>query len=239
MEDSIALLKKEFKRISEKGWIKSFYAGPGGGGLTFEKLLGKPIDQLDLPDYYGIEIKTHYYRGKYPITLFHASPDGPEPREIFRLTKKYGYPNCNVLSGSLTTLERRFIGRLYQYQLEVDCVRKRIYLCVYKKGVLIEKRSHWSFEWLKSRLYRKLKYLAFVELDYRKVNGEDYYKYNSIKFYELKSFDEFLLLIKNGDIEIKLNVDTFRSGKRLGQLHDHGSQFSLASQNLPKLFREI
>lgn len=244
MEENILKLTREFEKISRKGWVKSFYAGSGGGGLTFEKLLGKPIDKLDLPDYYGIEIKTHYYLGKYPITLFHASPNGPESQEIFRLAERYGYPNaiyrtCKNLFGSLTTLQRRFMGKFYQYQIVVDYIEKRIYLCVYLRNKLIEKRSYWTFEWLKTRLYRKLKYLAFIEVDYRRVNGEAYYRYNRIKFYELRGFNEFLSLIEKGDIELKINIDTFRSGSRVGQMHDHGTEFSLASRNLSKLFREI
>ena len=58
MDKSIALLQQKFKEIKQKGYIKSVRRGSTGIGATFESLLGKPEESFEIPDFYGIEIKT-------------------------------------------------------------------------------------------------------------------------------------------------------------------------------------
>ena len=49
----------EFERIKSFGYVPTVVDNSiNGGGLTFEKLLGKEIDNLYTPDYRGIELKT-------------------------------------------------------------------------------------------------------------------------------------------------------------------------------------
>ncbi len=80
----IKKLKKEFHTIKKMGWVKSVNEGKGSIGLTFENLLGKEKENFELPDYLGIELKTHQKYSKSYTTLFNATPDGRYLFEIKR-----------------------------------------------------------------------------------------------------------------------------------------------------------
>ena len=52
-KDEVQMLIKQIHLISWKWWIKSVNKGSGSIGYTFEMKLGKLLDSLSLPDYYG------------------------------------------------------------------------------------------------------------------------------------------------------------------------------------------
>ena len=51
MDKNFTILLEEFKRISNKGYIRSVTKSFGSIGLTFEKELNKSPDSKYLPDY--------------------------------------------------------------------------------------------------------------------------------------------------------------------------------------------
>ena len=73
MYKSIDELKTVFKTIKEKGWVKSICKGNNGVGLTLENLLGIDRNELEIPDYNGIELKTRRYSSTSYIILFSSS----------------------------------------------------------------------------------------------------------------------------------------------------------------------
>ena len=242
IDQNIIDLKNDFQRIKEKGWIKSLYKGTGGIGLTFEKMLNKEIENFEIPDYQGIEIKTHWSFSKSYTTLFNATPDGKELFEIKRLRNKYGYPdkdlkNYKVFYGFVNATEKNFIGIKHQYKLNVNKDEKRIYLNIYdKKGNLIDTDTYWSFDMLEEKLKRKLTTLAYVKALKRTKNKEEYFKYISITFYQLKSFETFINLIEDGTIIINFNVGIFKKGDKIGEIYDHGTGIRIDNKDLDKLF---
>ena len=85
INDDLKKLVNEFKRISNKKWIKNNYKSFGAVGNTFEKELGKNADSTYFPDYYGIEIKCTSKFSKYPLYLFTVAFDDPTFPEIERI----------------------------------------------------------------------------------------------------------------------------------------------------------
>ena len=57
-----------------------------------------------------------------------------------------------------------------------------------------------------------------------------------MKIYKLKDFETFIDLIENGIIRISLKIGVFRTGKKIGQIHDHGTSFCIEEDNLDKLY---
>ncbi len=51
MEKELLLLKQEFERIKNLGYVQSSRKGYSGIGKTFEDLIGKKEDTLETPDY--------------------------------------------------------------------------------------------------------------------------------------------------------------------------------------------
>ena len=245
MEKSINELKEKFLIIKENGWIESRGVGYNSVGITFEQLLGLSQNELEIADYNGIEIKTKRYSSKSYITLFSYTPEGKFYHEVERLKDTYGYPHkkfpqYKVLNNSVYANRKNKIGIKFYFKLYVDKVAKKIYLEIYDlSSKLLEKSVYWDFNTIKEKIYRKLKFLAFVKSYSKKINGIEYFKYHDLQIYLLKGFDEFVDLIEKGIIRInfKLNINT--SLNKLGKIHDHGTSFDILEEDLEKLYTRI
>ena len=241
MKNAIKDLRNLFYEVKAKGWIESDSNNLGSVGLTFEKMLGIQTNELEFPDFEGIEIKT---KRKYSVsytTLFCCTPTGPHFHEVERLKNLYGYPdsqlkNYNVLNTSIYAKYKNKVGTKYYFELKVDKKQQKIILLVFDyKKILIEDIVYWDFDILKEKLYRKLKYLAFVKADKISKENRNYFKYYLMKIYKLKDFDTFIKLVEEGIIRISLKIGVFRDGKKKGQIHDHGTSFCIKEDNLEKL----
>ena len=68
-------LKTKFEKIQNMGWIKSCCKGLGGIGNTLEELIGVNRNDFEIPDYFGIEIKTKRAYSISHTCLFSCVPD--------------------------------------------------------------------------------------------------------------------------------------------------------------------
>lgn len=237
-------LKTEMKKIQRLGWIPYNQNNYGSAGLKLEQLLKINPENFEIPDYKNIELKTKISKKENKISLFNATPDS-YLFEIKRLHHLYGYPdrknpNYNILNQEVYTNKLTKIKENTFFKIKVCRETKKIKLLVYNnKNILIDNQTSWSFDLLKIKLERKLKYLCYVELDKYYHKGINYVKYSNDHYYILKGFSEFINLIENGKIGITFKIGVFRTGKRVGQIHDHGTSFSIDKRNLNLLFEEI
>lgn len=245
LNTDIKKLYNLFNSIKRKGYIESKRKGSTGIGYTFETLIGKCEENFEIPDFENIEIKTSRRFGKGKISLFNATPDGRFLFPIKNLCEKYGYPDktfksVKILCGDVSAKELNNIGINFKYKIIVDRISQNIILQVYdSKNKLIDATVEWSFSMLKEKLNRKLKYLAIIKASNKIINNKEYFKYDNLKIYCLKDFDTFLNLVEEGIIIITFKVSVFKSGKRIGQIHDHGTSFSINEKNILKLYDEI
>lgn len=245
MTEELKNLKSEFLRIRSMGYVKSTRKGPTGIGKTFEDLLGKKEDRQSVPDYHGIELKTKRAYTKAYTTLFSATPEGKEEYQIKRLRDNYGTAlrsssKLKVLMCSVQANASTFVDNRYLFKLDVDREKERVYLMISNQNfTLIDKKSYWSFDLLKSRLERKMPYLALIKAWPNIINGEDYYKYYDIEFYKLKSFEEFLKLLESGTIRITFKVGLYKNGPYKNQINDKGTSFEIQDLDLYKLFDKL
>ncbi len=241
---AIKKLKLEFYKIQCKNWIPNQGSGLGSAGRTLEMLLNKDEDQLILPDYLGIELKTKLERSEPYIGLFSMAFDN-KPLEMKRLLKIGGYPDkqnpqFNVFHVSVSGNSRRKVGYRYSYQLKVDYLYQVVRLYIFNRyHQVIDWKMSWSFEQLKSRLEHKLNYLAFIPVKRWNLDGKIYYKYMRITFFKLKDFQTFLKLIEDGTIRVVFKLSYFKSGPHFGEFHDHGTSFEIKEEDLKKLFSVI
>ncbi len=245
MEKELLLLKQEFERIKNLGYVQSSRKGYSGIGKTFEDLIGKKEDTLETPDYNGIEIKTKRGYSKSYIHLFHATPKGKTDFEIKRLCHTYGYPDkvkkeCKVLAFSIQGNMPTFVANRFLFKLKVDYENKKIYLVICDKDMhFLEQSVYWEFDLIKEKLERKLKYLAFIKAWTKTQDQIDYYNYYAIQFYKLKSFDIFMHLMDQGIIRITFKIGIFREGPRTGEIHDRGTSFEIQEYDFTQLFTKI
>lgn len=232
--------------IEKKGWVKSVTKGNSGVGLTLEYLLGKEKENFELPDYKGIEIKTKYSEKETYITLFNATPDS-YLFETKRLVNNYGYPDkkmpeYNVLNVYATGNRKTKIPSNYYLKLNVDRKNKKVILNVYDKNKeLIDTNTAWSFEILKEKIERKLQLLAIVKAERKwdPITKDVFFKYNQVKFYQLKSFEAFIGLIEIGLIRVVFKIGVYKEGRKKGQIYDHGTGFTIQEFNIENLFKKI
>lgn len=234
-----------FTDIKNKGWIQVPTQNKISQGVFFEQLIQKPIENFEIPDFEGIEIKTHLEKSKSYITLFNASPEGDSFFEIERICNQYGYPHSifkhvKILQGDVKATKRANIGVHYQFRITVNYKKKKIILYIYdRNNKVVDQKSFWSFSLLEEKLYRKLRYLAVIDAKKKIINNQTYYRYDHITLYQLKSFEQFLKLIEDGTIIITFTVGVFLSGKRKGQMHNHGTAFRISKEHLEDLFNSV
>ena len=138
MKEQIDELSKKFYDIKAKGWIKSYRNDLGGIGHTFEKLIGIPSNELEIPDFNQIEIKTKTKYSNSYTTLFNCTPTGPHYHEVERLKDKYGYPDSKlkeykVLNTSIYSNRKNKVGINFFFELKVSKFKNKLYLFIYDK----------------------------------------------------------------------------------------------------------
>lgn len=244
MNKNLIELKKNFEKIHKMGFVKSMRKGTTGLGYTFECLLGKKEDQDITPDYKGIEIKCKLGYSKTDLNLFTSSPARDREIATNYIFQKYSYH----LYGN-ENLYRLFTRKIYygtkyelygySFKLKIDYINKKLLIQSFYNDIFCENVCYWNFDDLQNHLITKLNYLALV-VGYPTVkNGEKYYKYYTIKFYKLKSFEMFLKLIEKGDIYVLIYL---REGlNKLGdyKIINNGVSFRIKTSNLYKLFNNI
>lgn len=243
MEKEIRLFKEKFNNIRALGYVKAINNNNSGIGLTFEELLGKKADNFSLPDFQNVlEIKTKLAFSKKPIHLFKLTPEGTNFIETKSILEKYGYyqasnKNYKVFNGTISAKNIYKIGFYYYFSLSVNYKEEKVVLLVYDcNKKLIDNNVYWSFNKIENALIRKLKYLAIVYVWSTKKNGFNYYKYYRYDIYKYSNFYTFLNLLENGIINITFSIDIYKSNKRYGQIHDHGTSFNIDKNNIEKLF---
>ena len=243
MRNEIKEFKQLFNNIRALGYVKSINNSNSGIGLTFERLIGKEEDNFPLPDYKNtIEIKTKLAFSKKPIHLFKLSPEGKNFFETKYLLDKYGYfyKGSKTLNTTLYCNTKTQVGKNYYFSIKINYKEEKIELLIYNnRKEFIEQNAYWSFNKIENSLVRKLKYLAFIQVWSTTKNNIKYYKYYKYNLYEYSNFYTFLNLIEKGIISITLSIDVYKTEKRLGKIHDHGSTFDIKKEDLNLLFWEI
>lgn len=239
---SIKLLQRKFSEIRKMEYVKSVRCGSTGIGATFEALLGKEEDSLEIPDFNGIEIKTRRGYSKSLINLFTAVPTGSTFYEVKRLRDTYGYPDVydkslKKLNTMAEVTELIRVGVFYYFGLRVDRGLERLILCVYDINKnLIDESTYWDFDILEEKLLRKLSVLALVKAWPNRIAGVDYFKYYKMNIYLLKGFYSFLKALEDGFVKVKFTIGNYYDERRYGMVHSHGVSFSIAEDDLDKVF---
>ena len=231
------------KLVINNHWVEGKGKGNNNVGITFESLLNKEVENFELPDYKGIEIKTKYSKKECYISLFNCTPDS-YLFEIKRLHLLYGYPDkefpqFNIFNISIYGNRKIRLNNTF-FKLYVDRINQKVFLRIYDtNNKIIDELTSWSFEILNEKLQRKLKYLALIQAEKKYINNKIYFKYNNIDFYSLISFDKFLWLIEMGMIRVTFRIGIYKSKDKLGKMYDHGTCFNIEQENIDRLFNKI
>lgn len=212
MNENYEELKELFNKIKRNGWIKAHRTGNTGIGKTFEDLLDKKEDNLSLPDFKDIEIKSQRNATNSMITLFTKSPDYPVCVNTF-LRENFGsisseYDNMKILHTTINTKDFNTHLSGNNFKILVDRNLKRLVLQVQNNNTkqIIYENAYWSFENLQKCLEHKLKYVAIVGADEKFEGSNNYFKFTDIMLITGLTLDKFLEALENGDILVDIRI---------------------------------
>lgn len=232
-----------FHTIKKLGYVKSHRRNNTGIGKTFEDYIGVVENNIDKPDLFGFEIKSHREIAQSYVTLFTKSPSFPKGANAY-LKEKFGMPydenpELKKLHTSMFANKANSYAGKYAFQLINDADDKCIYIAVFsvRTKKLINSTCGYTYDDLKKVLKKKLKNLFYVTAETKKdKSGSEYFYFNKADIYEKPSFEKFLNLIDKGLIMYDIRIGSYQSGKNYGKAHDHGSGFRIQEKNLNKLY---
>ena len=227
--------------INQKKWYKIDNTNYNSAGLLLERILGIEKNDLPIPDYGDTELKTKFNDSLYDMTLFHAAPDS-YLFEIKRIYNTYGYPSPSnnddrVFLSSFSCTKITQLGINIAAKLFIDWESQKLVLKFYNFSTnTIDDKVSWSFEMLKQKLELKLKKLCYVYVERKYIDKKMYCKFYKYIMYEYKGFESFFKSLQYGHICVKFCINTFKSGKKIGQMHDHGTCFDIGYENLCDIY---
>lgn len=219
-------IKKVLKKVSNKRWIKATRMGDTGIGETLERELELKENNISLPDFGIMELKSQRANTKSMITLFTKKPEGITNKEI---RKKFGYkdkefPKIKCLRQTIDGGKKNRRGFWYK----ID--KKNNQMLIKKNRLTI---GYYSLAFLEQKAEEKIgDGLIFVLADTKKENGKEFFHYK--KAYLLKDIDP-LKFLSYSKYDIRLGV--YKTGLKKGLPHDHGSAFRLFQKSFSEIFK--
>lgn len=227
-------VKVELKKIFSMGWIKSLRSNNTGIGYTLESLLGIPENNWEDADlqFQGkyFELKSQRETCASLITLFTKEPIKGALQDV-DMMRKYGYIDSSGRQALKVTLSTKtYVPQ--GLKLEVDEINKRINIIHQNDGIL------WYYELdnLMEKLKQKLAAnLILVSADSKKEGKNEYFHYKMAYIMDGLSEDNFLDLIKNGNIVIDFRMHI----KDNGTSRNHGTAIRTMESYITSLFKNI
>lgn len=235
---------ERFRQVKRLGFVKSNRKNNTGIGKTFEDCIGVVENNLDEPDLFGYEIKSHREDAASYITLFTKCPDFPRKANC-RLKEKYGVAveeneKLKKLHTSMFATKYNTFCDRYSFRLINDKEREVLRIGVYDLGgkTLLDDSVGYTYKCIERVLKKKLKDLFYVSAERKHEGGDEYFFFNKAEIYSDPSVDRFLELLDKGLIMYDIRIGSYRSGKNYGKTHDHGSGFRILGPNLRLLYEE-
>lgn len=235
------LIITRFQQVKALGWVKSNRRNNTGIGKTFEDYVGVVENNINKPDLYGYEIKSHRNESSSYVTLFTKSPTYPKGANSI-LRDNYGSKykdkplkklHTSMFANSYNSYESRL-----SFKMINDSKEEKIYIGIYnfEDKQLIDKTIYYSYEDLRNILEQKLNDLLYVLAERRYENNIEYFNFYKAEIYSEPSFERFLSMLDNGEIMFDIRIGSYSSGKNYGKAHDHGSGFRIKEENIINLY---
>ena len=233
----------KFRAVKKLGFVKSRRRNNTGIGKTFEDYVGVVENNIDKPDLFGFEIKSHREIAQSYITLFTKSPSFPKGANSY-LKEKFGTPyednpNLKKLHTSMFANKSNSYGGKYAFQLINDKKKRSVFIAVFslKTKKIVDCSCGYTYDDLEKVMRKKLKNLFYVTAETKKDKKKtEYFWFNKAEIYDTPSFAKFLNMLDKGLIMYDIRIGSYHSGENYGKAHDHGSGFRISEKNLNKLY---
>jgi len=232
---SMELLGK-IKAIHDMGYIPSITSGDPGVGDTLENALGIQRNNIQAPDYKGIELKTTRLsragarRSSTRNTLFTKVPDeGMTYRQIIDNYGKIQIPRGRT-EARLQLYETFRVSRpnAYDLQLDVDVNNDRLNMFHVNANGSRNYVSSWILSYLKQTLLLKHHETFWVKAEAIMQNGIEYFRYDKI-LHTKNPNTSLLAPLLEAD---KITIDLAAHYEPDGKWRDHGMLFKMKPEDI-------
>ncbi len=221
----------KFDHISARGFVPTMRRGSTGIGYTLENLLEIEENNSPKGDFMGMELKAWRDDGKQStstekMNLFLKEPKWIDGLKSADRIRKYGYvdPKGREALYSTVTIETNS----HQLGLSIDANESKVWL-----NFCEERVAYWDFDVLAKRLKEKHSETVFVSAHVRGEGSKEEFHYYGVNWCREPSVDEFVSLIKEGDVVLELRMHV----KESGAARNHGSCFRVYQHRIKDLFK--
>lgn len=244
MKTNKDLIIARFRDVEKLGFVPSNRSHNTGIGKTFEDYIGVVENNIDEPDLFGFEVKSHRELATSYVTLFTKAPSFPKRANAY-LKDRYGMPypdnaELKKLHISMFASKYSLAYEKYNFRLinERDNAVIRIGVFDPADNRLIDQSVGYTYESLDKILKRKLKNLFYVNAETTLIDMKEYFHFNRAEIFTDPTLQRFLKLIDDGVIMYDIRIGSYRSGRNYGKAHDHGSGFRILERNIHLLFEK-
>lgn len=244
MKTNKDLIIARFRDVEKLGFVPSNRSHNTGIGKTFEDYIGVVENNIDEPDLFGFEVKSHRELATSYVTLFTKAPSFPKRANAY-LRDRYGMPypdnaELKKLHISMFASKYSMAYEKYNFRLinERDNAVIRIGVFDPADNRLIDQSVGYTYESLDKILKRKLKNLFYVNAETTLIDMKEYFHFNRAEIFTDPTLQRFLKLIDDGVIMYDIRIGSYRSGRNYGKAHDHGSGFRILERNIHLLFEK-
>lgn len=242
MKTNTELIIERFREVERLGFVPSNRKNNTGIGKTFEDYIGVVENNLDEPDLYGFEIKSHRELASSYVTLFTKAPSFPTKANTY-LKDRYGCPyqdkpDLKKLHASMFATKYSLVYEKYHFKLINDRDNEAVLIGVYNPHTneLIDKSVGYTYECLSDILNKKLKNLMFVSAETKIIADKEHFHFNRAELFYAPGIERLLQLIDDGAIMYDIRIGSYSSGANYGKAHDHGSGFRILEKNIHLLY---
>lgn len=219
---SIEEIKRRLLEIKEMGFIATERYHNTGVGHTLEQLLGLRENNISLPDFGNLELKTHRGRSTSYITILTKAPNVVKNRELL---ERFGYPRES--NGRIVLHQTVYLDRPNARGFALRYDQESQNLDLYKDDELL---GYYSRAQIEAKFEEKIGdgvIMVFARSRKSKTDVEQFH-YTEALILKGFDFDRYLKYIYY-DIRIGRYPD--------GRPHDHGSAFRVKKIDLENVFQ--
>jgi hypothetical protein len=195
------------------------FGGTGGPGMYLQILLGLQVDNRDIPDSMGWEVKTYSRRTNF-ITLFHKEP---HPQGVVKyLVKQFGWLD----SQGRKSFRHTIAGNSDRFTVLGGAGK----IIVSPKESSDGPIPYWTEDDILGAAGAKLRRLLLVR--YLKSGKE--ITYDQAFIFETLTLSRFIEQVNNGTVKIDFDAREMKPGSNT--LRNHGTKFRVSPNDIQKLY---
>lgn len=219
---SLDEFQERFAEIKKMGWIPSKRRSSTGVGYTLETLLGIEENNIALPDFGNVELKSHRLNSTSMITLFTFN------RNVWKMNplqavRKYGTRDENGRLGLYFTMSPRPTSTGLFLHIEPEAISVR-----HISGEMI---AEWTLDSLAQQFMKKMPALVLVSALSEMRGSIEYFNYTTARLLERTSTEILREQILAGNVLVDLRVHDRPTSAR-----NRGTGFRARKNKLPFLF---